>query len=66
MIDHAGDLARLVGTRRRLGELAQLGEAPGEPVPREDGYQGAGLHSLEPPITPNASTSRRRHSAACR
>src|SRR5262245_4608366 len=51
MIDLAGDLTGLVGTRRRLDELAQLGEAPGKPVPREDGYQRARLHSLEPSIT---------------
>ena len=32
MIDLAGDPDGLLGARHRLGELAQLGEAPGEPL----------------------------------
>ena len=32
MIDLAGDPDGLLGARHRLGELAQLGEAPGEPA----------------------------------
>ena len=39
MIDLAGEPAGLVGARHRLGELAQLREAPGEPVLREDECQ---------------------------
>jgi hypothetical protein len=39
MIDLAGDPEGLLAANRRLGELAQLGEAPCEPTSRCDGSQ---------------------------
>src|SRR5262245_2444478 len=41
MVDLAGDLDGLLGSRRRLGELAKLGEAPGESLSGEDGSKRA-------------------------
>src|SRR5262245_8848575 len=42
MVDLAGNLDGLLGSRRRLRELAKLGEAPGESLAGEDGPKRAG------------------------
>ncbi len=46
MVDLAGDPDGLLATRHRLRELAELGEAPGEALPREDGSERAGAEPI--------------------
>jgi hypothetical protein len=50
MIDLAGDPAGLLGARHCPGEVTQLDEARGEPIPRPDGHHGAARRPFVPPI----------------
>ena len=55
MIGLAGDPAGFLGVRHRLGELAQLREAPGEPVLREDECPRHWLRRVRTADRPEAS-----------